>query len=142
MHIRNVADTYSVSLSAFLGFGPWLLCAVCLKNTGTPLRLINMERFQMDIGSFVLFLFSLCITVQWNPKICVFSSSAEKDVNYFLVLYMSVKNVWFILEKKCTRWNPLLFVWCIFCVKTTKRVNIGQSNLPHPWKTEEINQNY
>lgn len=58
-----------------------------------------MERFQMDIGSFVLFLFSLCITVQWNPKICVFSSSAQKDVNYILVLYMSVKNVWFILEK-------------------------------------------
>lgn len=51
---------------------------------------------------------------------------AQKYVNYLLVLYMSVKNVWFILEKNVPDEIPSFSFGAFFCVKKHKKVNIGQ----------------
>lgn len=45
---------------------------------------------------------------------------AQKDINYLLVMYMSVKNVWLILEKNVPDEISFVSFDAFFCVKKMK----------------------
>lgn len=120
-----MTDTYSVSLSAL-----WILdldcCELCLpEKSNYSIEINKYGKISKGCWKFC----SISVFSLLNGGKLKFLCSVtlvQSDVNYLLVLYMSVKSVWFILEKNVPDEIPFFSFGDFFMRKKTNKVNIGQ----------------